>query len=51
MSMIRIVRWLFRATTTIVENFKTSVVDTSILVTSVLTLAAKSTELASYIAS
>ena len=44
-------RWLFRATTTIVENFKTSIVDTIIIVTSVLTLTAKSTELASYVAS
>ena len=33
-----IVRWLFRATNTIVES---SVVETSILVTSVLTLTAK----------
>ena len=38
---VNMVRWLFRATNTIVENFKPSVVETSILVTSVLTLPAK----------
>ena len=33
-------RWLYRATNTVIKNFQTSIVETSILVTSVLTLTA-----------